>query len=60
MEGLNLEEFDYMGLFILRNVKGIEDLVQFVSSEVYLSRNYVEFISKSFLQRVSKKNFNAK
>ena len=40
MERLKLDEFDFMGLFTLMDVKGIEDLVTPLENRLYLSRNY--------------------
>lgn len=71
MERLNLEEFDYMGLFTLKDVKGIEDLVQYVNNDIYLSRNYDyyrqmsytehskrrEELKERFTHKLDKKNF---
>lgn len=40
MEELNLNEFDFMGMFLLKDIDGIENLVEPVGNEQYLSRNY--------------------
>lgn len=71
MERLNLEEFDYMGLFTLKDVSGIEDLVESTEQGLYLSRNYDyykqmtysehskkrEELKKRLTNMVDKKNF---
>ncbi len=71
MEKLNLEEFDFMGLFTLKDVSGIEDLVESTKQGLYLSRNYDyyrqmtysehsgrrEELKKRLTNMIDKKNF---
>lgn len=55
MEKLNLNEFDFMGIFLLRDVNGIEDLVERVDQDLYLSRNYDYYKQMTYTEHSEKR-----
>lgn len=55
MENLELDEFDFMGMFLLKDVDGIEDLVEYIEPETYISRNYEYYKQKSYSELAEKR-----
>ncbi len=60
MEVVNLSEFDFMGIFTLKDVEGIEDLVTKVEDNCYLSRNYDSYYKQDTYSEQSEKRENLK